>query len=61
MSSMEYDARLEAEQANIDKLEQELKEMVERGLDYALGEYNRMSDKLAKAKRFIKELEADIR
>jgi hypothetical protein len=58
---MEYDARLEAEQANIDKLEQELKEMVERGLDYALGEYHRMSDKLAKAKRFIKELEAENR
>jgi hypothetical protein len=58
---MEYDARLKAEQAQVDKLEQELKDMVERGLDYALGEYHRMSDKLAKAKRFIEELEADNR
>ena len=59
MLGMEIDARLDAGQARIDKLEQELKALAESGIDYALAKYHRMNDNIGSAKRFIRELKTE--
>ncbi len=57
MSIMDFQARIETNQSQIDEIERELAALIEGGISLAAEECHRMADALARAKQFVAGLD----